>query len=207
MFQSIASGSSPLARGVRSWHELAQRHPGIIPARAGSTGRRAAHPAPTPDHPRSRGEHSTSWTAAGTYTGSSPLARGAPRLRPPINDPRRIIPARAGSTCNASTGRGLPGDHPRSRGEHHLTRQPVTRSWGSSPLARGARSDELGYMGLFGIIPARAGSTWHQYLRLQPCGDHPRSRGEHIAANASASIPAGSSPLARGARFNSGTVV
>ena len=51
-------GSSPLARGARRG---SGRDPGrgrIIPARAGSTQMALAGRATTPDHPRSRGEHS-----------------------------------------------------------------------------------------------------------------------------------------------------
>ena len=71
------SGSSPLTRGalplvLRDWGLI-----GLIPAHAGSTfgllwglGRRGAHP-------RSRGEHPRICQYSPSFSGSSPLTRGA----------------------------------------------------------------------------------------------------------------------------------
>ena len=49
------SGSSPLARGLLSTDLLDRKTVGIIPARAGFTGRSRRSRASAPDHPRSRG--------------------------------------------------------------------------------------------------------------------------------------------------------
>ena len=69
---------------------------------------------------------------------------------------------------------------------------------GSSPLARGTRSQRLRLHECGRFIPARAGNT-------QPCGPrshrepvHPRSRGEHVRLRPVYLRTAGSSPLARG---------
>ena len=52
---SPTPGSSPLARGLLARHHRRHLLRRIIPARAGFTVRRSAHPVPEPDHPRSRG--------------------------------------------------------------------------------------------------------------------------------------------------------
>ena len=54
------------------------------------------------------------------------------------------------------------------------------------------------------IIPAYAGSTRHHPDRARPSTDHPRIRGEHVAAGIAAGAVAGSSPHTRGARRPSG---
>ena len=48
-------GSSPLARGLRVDDEIAEDRQGIIPARAGFTGRYSGLRRTAEDHPRSRG--------------------------------------------------------------------------------------------------------------------------------------------------------
>ena len=72
-----------------------------------------------------------------TLCGSSPLARGLRKIIDANNQDVRIIPARAGFTATSSTAYGPPEDHPRSRGVYPGTIFGITRSRGSSPLARG----------------------------------------------------------------------
>ena len=154
-----SKGSSPLARGARlpSWTwRVASR---IIPACAGSTTSRATTSRRCQDHPRLRGEHSTSSLSSARSRGSSPLARGAPCACRCCSTSARIIPACAGSTHTDSP---LPidrKDHPRLRGEHTLEAMSLDCGTGSSPLARGARSERPGRRAGGGIIPACAGST------------------------------------------------
>ena len=110
------SGSSPLARGLRGlpcWRGTAT---GIIPARAGFTATWAPPTASIGDHPRSRGVYGGLLGAIVASVGSSPLARGLPRLAGASTDVGRIIPARAGFTCLPRRRRLRPRDHPRSRG-------------------------------------------------------------------------------------------
>ena len=73
------------------------------------------------------------------YQGSSPLARGAHRLRGRGGLTLGIIPACAGSTDRTIRKWLDDGDHPRLRGEHRLTWYDCPYCGGSSPLARGAR--------------------------------------------------------------------
>ena len=70
---------------------------------------------------------------------------------------------------------------------------------GSSPLARGARSERAGGRAGRGIIPACAGSTPRTRRGRRCGGDHPRLRGEHAGVTIPDASGQGSSPLARGA--------
>ena len=76
---SQPTGSSPLTRGALSPVVRALSPVGIIPAHAGCTGRPGRRPAHSGDHPRSRGVHSLTPSAATATPGSSPLTRGARR--------------------------------------------------------------------------------------------------------------------------------
>ena len=73
------------------------------------------------------------------------------------------------------------------------------RNSGSSPHTRGAPPGRLSPARIPRIIPAYAGSTGTG--RTLFCGgtDHPRIRGEHIAAAILSEARAGSSPHTRGA--------
>ena len=92
------TGSSPLARGLRTVTIPPSLVPGIIPARAGFTRYRRGSSHRPGDHPRSRGVYPFRRRTAGRPGGSSPLARGLPVIR--LGTPSRpgIIPARAGFT-------------------------------------------------------------------------------------------------------------
>ena len=214
-------GSSPLARGAHGRPGRPVRMHGLIPARAGSTGRVVGDGRGRPAHPRSRGEHGLRLA----------LLVGL----------RGLIPARAGSTRAARRRAAGRGAHPRSRGEHTVANPCCHGSKGSSPLARGALSAAEPVATDRGLIPARAGSTLRSrssrtFRRAHPrsrgehgrvhhvrragrgliparAGSttstdpsmgstraHPRSRGEHLPAMPSNGSPLGSSPLARGAR-------
>ena len=171
---------------------------GIIPARAGFTRPRGGAGAAAEDHPRSRGVYSVKEIAAKPINGSSPLARGLPRLGRLRRITIGIIPARAGFTASVSVSGSRPRDHPRSRGVYKSTPNMDSILLGSSPLARGLHA-ECGYQyGTDRIIPARAGFT-----RLDPyygdqSGDHPRSRGVYSEEKLKSRTENGSSPLARG---------
>ena len=109
-------GSSPLARGLRRWEPPANSVTRIIPARAGFTGIDSRWHDQWGDHPRSRGVYEpTSWPPS-TTRGSSPLARGLRELARLGELRLRIIPARAGFTCESEDADGPCRDHPRSRG-------------------------------------------------------------------------------------------
>ena len=135
----------------------------------------------TGDHPRVCGEHQSLQRTIGSFGGSSPRMRGAPRLGPSGLSGLRIIPAYAGSTASARPRGPCAWDHPRVCGEHHHECRCVHACAGSSPRMRGARQ-EGGVMGFYGgIIPAYAGSTEAQHALADDGRDHPRVCGEHVA--------------------------
>ena len=98
MLATTLSGSSPLSRGIpHSWR--GGPCPGrIIPALAGNTCASTWSAADTTDHPRSRGEYSSSASAPKAARGSSPLSRGILCVRARRCARRGIIPALAGNT-------------------------------------------------------------------------------------------------------------
>ena len=93
-----AAGSSPLARGLRTCPCTGSWPRRIIPARAGFTIEWLSPITKTKDHPRSRGVYARPPAIPFLPGGSSPLARGLPRLLSPTVGRMRIIPARAGFT-------------------------------------------------------------------------------------------------------------
>ena len=151
---------------------------GLIPARAGNTRVVRLRPALSGAHPRSRGEHNVSGVDKPNGWGSSPLARGT-RLGCKVSGGSfGLIPARAGNTARAKGDKSENGAHPRSRGEHSIAPVFDTVRVGSSPLARGTRSQPVPDGITHGLIPARAGNTGTGRGSSGGCG--------------------GSSPLARG---------
>ena len=171
------AGSSPLARGLLVGALPLGRPFGIIPARAGFTGRPAFLPRRLWDHPRSRGVYYVYAFESATGIGSSPLARGLLRT---IHRSRRvvgIIPARAGFTSHPHRSRTHRRDHPRSRGVYRLKGFMTPTVGGSSPLARGLLLPSLSSTYPYRIIPARAGFTRPCARASRSSRDHPRSRG------------------------------
>ena len=193
-------GSSPLARGTPVCQLCAELVQGLIPARAGNTPRLQAALDAIRAHPRSRGEHNVSGVDKPNGWGSSPLARGT-RLGCKVSGGSfGLIPARAGNTARAKGDKSENGAHPRSRGEHSIAPVFDTVRVGSSPLARGTRSQPVPDGITHGLIPARAGNTRSSWPARSCCGAHPRSRGEHGLKKRLGRLAAGSSPLARGTR-------
>ena len=152
---------------------------GIIPAYAGSTVKPTTRP----------------WCRAG----SSPHTRGA--LCRLLRDGRypRIIPAYAGSTSVAHSGRASDSDHPRIRGEHRRRAGRGIVPFGSSPHTRGARRFGRCAAWRERIIPAYAGSTERRRIDRRKGRDHPRIRGEHFEMDDTRFGCRGSSPHTRGA--------
>ena len=135
----LATGSSPLARGLQP-KQIAGRAPHrIIPARAGFTVPSSRCRRSTRDHPRSRGVYHRRFRVVG--------------YRP------WIIPARAGFTRPLLRPVRERKDHPRSRGVYTLAKDLGLPTKGSSPLARGLRPAASPAAPRSRIIPARAGFT------------------------------------------------
>ena len=132
---------------------------GIIPAHAGNT----VHPCTgggfSTDHPRTCGEHLKDNMADYTMTGSSPHMRGTHNGVRYTPDSIGIIPAHAGNTSGDSVPTFCPRDHPRTCGEHAVSRVPRLDLRGSSPHMRGTQHGAAPARQQAGIIPAHAGNT------------------------------------------------
>ena len=170
----------------------------IIPARAGFTSRGPAVRRVRTDHPRSRGVYLPLPDHLQAADGSSPLARGLPKITGELLADTRIIPARAGFTVVIHGAGWGARDHPRSRGVYSDEYLVLTCQPGSSPLARGLRDLALLHCLPERIIPARAGFTSAATSAAAPAADHPRSRGVYSPAEFGRIAARGSSPLARG---------
>ena len=105
--------------------------------------------------------------------------RGAPGIWQSDIDPRRIIPADAGSTPDAEVALVGDQDHPRGCGEHIADYSTPAPEKGSPPRMRGARIERIVGRPTLRIIPADAGSTTTQNNGTQNIEDHPRGCGEH----------------------------
>ena len=193
-------GSSPLARGLLGATREGQKVVRIIPARAGFTDVSPDLMIESADHPRSRGVYQQYVLLIHWNRGSSPLARGlriaCERLRIGIG----IIPARAGFTPGSGRPLRHQGDHPRSRGVYRRATGLPPAPHGSSPLARGLRALGFHPDSWVRIIPARAGFTKLDLVKILVVVDHPRSRGVYESNRPSRPSGRGSSPLARGLR-------
>ena len=155
-------GSSPLARGTHGVDAAPGDHTGLIPARAGNTPSHKLCDSCGGAHPRSRGEHSPSFTPWTILSGSSPLARGTQTKIEAASGMSGLIPARAGNTLPTLRSCRFIRAHPRSRGEHHGATPENIDAVGSSPLARGTRVSPVFADFSTGLIPARAGNTLHR---------------------------------------------
>ena len=126
--------------------------------------------------------------------------RGTPDWKDNITNDPRIIPADAGNTQGADSGKHDYQDHPRGCGEHINQTGLGTKMMGSSPRMRGT----LAYVGVvsdvLGIIPADAGNTGEKTLTLCRPEDHPRGCGEHRRPVILVEYRVGSSPRMRGTR-------
>ena len=200
---TVISGSSPLARGLRSYRLSSIQEAGIIPARAGFTITVWPPRSVVRDHPRSRGVYQPPLPLSMFSMGSSPLARGLRRRfrgQNGVRFPVGIIPARAGFTCTVFSVEHCDRDHPRSRGVYWCVHSSTCVGVGSSPLARGLPGVILARLGNMRIIPARAGFTMICVIVGVMMTDHPRSRGVYGTGKKVDEAGLGSSPLARGLR-------
>ena len=135
-----------------------------------------------PDHPRIRGEHLVTRDQTLVVGGSSPHTRGARWSWSVRRAGDGIIPAYAGSTAGSFFWRRTWSDHPRIRGEHVAEIEGEGSLVGSSPHTRGAPSGANLLGSPVRIIPAYAGSTGRAGRSTSRSSDHPRIRGEHLAA-------------------------
>ena len=182
-------GSSPHTRGAQAVLDETYKTSRIIPAYAGSTLIRPRPSACRRDHPRIRGEHPLETPGFRDGMGSSPHTRGAHCELHHEAGFARIIPAYAGSTCQAILHvSSLAGSSPHTRGA--LDRYGIT-----CPIARiipayaGSTSIVSGAIcTMSGSSPHTRGAPIRGVEALLPLEDHPRIRGEHRALMTIASV-------------------
>ena len=124
--------------------------------------------------------------------------RGKPDGTDGIAARRRIIPARAGQTIQASAPEAYAPDHPRACGANWLTSDMLGCRVGSSPRVRGKRPVEHVRGSHTRIIPARAGQTTGAVVVAAHNADHPRACGANRLLAYATRWAAGSSPRVRG---------
>ena len=172
------TGSPPLARGKGGGRTVQKGLWRITPACAGKSIRLAPGVLLLKDHPRLRGEKSTSPRPFSLDGGSPPLARGKGGRSPGATTDTRITPACAGkSLWREASGSLFSGSPPLARGKGqkcHVGRAPDR------------------------ITPACAGKRSERRKNEEQRQDHPRLRGEKATAPGSILRPVGSPPLARG---------
>mgnify|MGYP000051732094 CR=1 FL=1 len=193
-----ASGSSPRARGTPHGEGAEGCRPRFIPAGAGNTSSISDINIGISVHPRGRGEHGFAHALGNIGGGSSPRARGTPKLDHHELTLNRFIPAGAGNTTTPTTTRSMLPVHPRGRGEHGVQSARIVFNLGSSPRARGTHALGAPPGSDMRFIPAGAGNTHPTRHRAILYAVHPRGRGEHVARPSGPPKAGGSSPRARG---------
>ncbi len=197
---TIASGSSPRARGTPCRPSSSRVAARFIPACAGNASSATPAAAAAPVHPRVRGERLDAAKQLPPGFGSSPRARGTHVPGGFLVGNSRFIPACAGNAIAAAGSAALSAVHPRVRGERQGGQRPTWSGLGSSPRARGTRS--LGRLWAAGarFIPACAGNASSPPPSRREPAVHPRVRGERRPEDRLGREIAGSSPRARGTR-------
>ncbi len=175
----IRRGSSPRPRGTLAATCPCRSGPRFIPASAGNTRPAATAPAHNAVHPRVRGEHIAVKRNVLVSTGSSPRPRGTRPVPATNRRADRFIPASAGNTQAVLFSAWRPSVHPRVRGEHELLGEQHVRVLGSSPRPRGTPLVSTVFLLSRRFIPASAGNTTRNSMKIARASVHPRVRGEH----------------------------
>ena len=193
-----ASGSSPRVRGKLMRIALMIMNIRIIPARAGQTDNITRLRGLRLDHPRACGANMDLNIANAYRPGSSPRVRGKLVFVEDAQIPLRIIPARAGQTCQLLHHERLPPDHPRACGANLVQGEMVCDEFGSSPRVRGKLIHPTVHRQSRRIIPARAGQTCMVPKQGRIRSDHPRACGANVDVRGEIVAAYGSSPRVRG---------
>ncbi len=194
-----AAGTPPQARGAGAGAVGGLALPGNTPAGAGSRVRTLSATHSAREHPRRRGEQSSSFARSAISAGTPPQARGAGYVRRYSRATIGNTPAGAGSRWAWPWRRSSPLEHPRRRGEQEAGLRPPPMPDGTPPQARGADGIVGSIRALTGNTPARAGSRCGApETRVSP-REHPRRRGEQATARRWGAVSGGTPPQARGA--------
>ena len=121
-FIRSSPGSSPHTRGTWEQWEDVKYTVRFIPAHAGNILCCLICSRIFSVHPRTRGEHLKNKIFIFYFSGSSPHTRGTCIYRHIVNVAMRFIPAHAGNISVAGKAHGQGPVHPRTRGEHNVSR-------------------------------------------------------------------------------------
>ena len=155
---------------------------GITPADAGKTCVIQFRFIVVADHPRGCGENLCFSSNPAEIIGSPPRMRGKPPMFVRKHFLHRITPADAGKTVRPKFHWNVSKDHPRGCGEN----MPLSIRWpadmGSPPRMRGKHAAINSMARGYGITPADAGKTHHQFPIHREYQDHPRGCGENVCS-------------------------
>ena len=132
-------GSSPRGRGGLGAFALTSSVVGLIPARAGRSASHRHAGTQTGAHPRAGGAVNDRVVRRRPEGGSSPRGRGGQPPDMPTAMDKGLIPARAGRSSSAVSGRGSRRAHPRAGGAVRSRQREPREPEGSSPRGRGGR--------------------------------------------------------------------
>ena len=171
-------GPPPQARGRRISSRAAPGGPGTTPAGAGTTRHCRVAARQRRDHPRRRGDDTYTIRVRGAKKGPPPQARGRPALRSSDQGTSGTTPAGAGTTAQRAAEQYCTGDHPRRRGDDHISYTgPMPAGW---------------------TTPAGAGTTGRHGDDAWFAQDHPRRRGDDLTLYHARLVLRGPPPQARG---------
>ena len=181
-------GSPPHTRGKASTHSQCQRGKRITPAYAGKRENPGTASTFYRDHPRIRGEKSSSRKKIPILLGSPPHTRGKVCIAIIVYYIVRITPAYAGKRTIHAHRKGVYQDHPRIRGEKASTLCYTYKIVGSPPHTRGKVSFFITCIDFFRITPAYAGKSLGCPGLDTAHRDHPRIRGEKTERGGNARV-------------------
>ena len=185
-------------RGKQASTQRQDDGPRFIPAHAGKTLEIRPQDRTYEVHPRACGENLDVEGASRAGFGSSPRMRGKPVLPKDFTDDIGFIPAHAGKTpINASELEEIT-VHPRACGENWDYQDRSGFHPGSSPRMRGKHLGTRTHRRDAGFIPAHAGKTRLNLVKLIQSWVHPRACGENNLDPPILDTAIGSSPRMRG---------
>ena len=178
---TAAGGSSPRVRGKLSIGFEPLEYTRLIPACAGKTAHKTGNAIVPGAHPRVCGENISRPRPARMGKGSSPRVRGKLHRPTRKGEAPGLIPACAGKTSGAWTGRNACTAHPRVCGENVLLALARCPAIGSSPRVRGKPVPRQSGKTTLRLIPACAGKTTPRIGGSSTPRAHPRVCGENLS--------------------------
>ena len=191
-------GSPPHTRGHVQGAGRHQSNKRITPAYAGTCQSKYQNIPNPKDHPRIRGDMSSTWRRLCPGMGSPPHTRGHASIADLIRSESRITPAYAGTCLHIGDGAASCRDHPRIRRAMEGRVGRGRRSRGSPPHTRGHESRSSPWTTSSRITPAYAGTCMDIWARVWRYTDHPRIRGDMFGHRHCTTGGLGSPPHTRG---------